>query len=146
MHWLKAIFILIMIGVNWASLILLFLPLHIIATTSGFFLSIRWSYSLFIAEDHLVNVIMGGHFLTTVSAEIGNMQTNGSRTGKNVAKVVNWLFYKFTGDPKQKDHCRISIEPNDIFVFSPRRSILGTLLFQGVVVAIINAILQTYIL
>lgn len=144
MAWFKAIFILMMMGMNWLALILLFLPIHVIATTSGFFLPIRWSYSLFIAEDHLVNVIMGGHFLTTLSAEIGNMQNNGSETGERVAKVVNALFYLFTKEERQKDHCRISIEKGDVFVFSSRRAVLGTVFFQGVFVTIAYAVVQTY--
>ena len=144
MHWLKAIFILGMIFINWAALVLLLLPIHIVSRFTLYFTPVKWSYSIFLAEDHLVNSIMGGHFMTTISAEIGNMQVKGSNTGQNVAKVVNWLFYKFTGDGFQKDHCRISIEHDDIFVFNPLIAIIGTLLFQAVVVVIINAILQTY--
>lgn len=145
MHRIKAIGILAMIFVNWAALIALFISIHIVAAIFQYMSGIRWSYSMFLAEDHLVNVVMGGHFLTTISAEIGNMHLSGSRTGAEVAGVVNWLFWIGTRDPRQKNHCINAIQKDDIFVFSPRRAIAGTLLFQATNFFIIYGIINTYI-
>ena len=146
MSWVKAIFILLMIGTIWLALIILLSALHLVVWLSDKFFSSRWSLSLFLAEDHLVNACMGGHFKTTISAEVGKMQTMGSSTGTNVARVINKIFYLATKDRVQKDHCRVSMELNDIYVFSPRRAIAGTITFQLAAVAVFNALIQTYVL
>jgi hypothetical protein len=143
-HGLKAVLILAMIFVNWAALIVLFALLHIFAIINQSITGVRSSYWLFIAEDHLVNAIMSGHFETTISSEIGFMHKNGSRTGAKVASVVNWIFWTTTKDPKQKNHCIISIQPADIFAFSAIRAIIGTILFQFTNSLIAYAIFNTY--
>lgn len=144
LKWLKASVFLVMMGMNWLALILVLLPLHLVSRMAIYFTKVKWSHSLFLAEDHLVNAIMGGHFMTTLSAEIGNMQTNGSDTAQNVAKVVNRLFYWGTGDEKQKDHCRLAMQADDIYVFSSRRAIVGTVLFQTMMFTLFNALIRTY--
>jgi hypothetical protein len=145
-HGIKAVFILAMIFVNWAALVIWLSGLHVAAFINQLNTGMRSSYWLFLAEDHMVNVIMSGHFLTTVSSEIGNLHRNGSRSGAKVASVVNYLFWKSTGDEIQKNHCINAIEATDKHVFKARRAILGTALFQATNVFILYGIINTYIM
>jgi hypothetical protein len=118
-----------LIGVNWGTLILMSIPLLCVAyITDQFLVKIRWQYSILIAQDHYVHAIMGGHHLTTISSMLGHLQLNGSTTGDIAAKFVNWLFKTAIN---QDDHCLVSMEESDIFTFSARRAILGSLIYYS---------------
>lgn len=141
MNELKAKFFLILIGSNWGSLILLSLPLMLVAYCLDRIMGLRWLYSILLAQDHYTHVMMGGHFLTTISAMLGHLKTTGSQSGTLVANVVDWGFKRAVG---QLNHCIASMEEGDDFTFSARRAIAGTLLTQTTHAFIIYAIYNTY--
>jgi len=141
MSGLKAKFFLILIGLNWGSLILLSLPLMLVAYCLDRIMGLKWLYSILLAQDHYTHVMMGGHFLTTISAMLGHLKTIGSQSGTLVSKVVDWGFERTTG---QLNHCTASMEEGDDFLFSARRAIVGTLLTQSTHAFIIYAIYNTY--
>jgi hypothetical protein len=118
----------LLIALNWGSLIILTIPFTLFAwaydrkTTP----KISWLTGVFLVEDLATNLIMGGHHKTYISSLLGHMQTSGSRGGTYAAKIVNLLFYIAR---KEIDHCKKSMKPGDIYDFSARRAIGGTLAF-----------------
>jgi len=126
--YIKAKLALLLIAVNWGTLILLMSPLMLVAALYDRFVNrdIKWTYSLFLAQDHLVNVIMGGHFLTTISAVLGHLQASGSKSGDIAARVVDKLFYISLG---QVGHCAGAGQAEDVHQFSASRSLLGTAVY-----------------
>lgn len=132
--WLKAKIALLVITSIWASLIITMLPLMMMAraydNAYNLPLKKRWLYSILIAQDILVNCILGGYFRTTISSELGNLQRLDSRTGTECAEFVNWLFRVSVG---QENHCIASIEPEDIHLFDVRKAITGAALYLGAI-------------
>lgn len=142
MQSIKAKFFLALIAINWGSLILLMLPLLLVSfiydkRRDG----IQWMYSLLLAQDHLVNAIMGGHFLTTISSMLGHLKYTGSATGKIAANFVDWGFKIAIN---QTNHCTVAMEQSDIYQFSARRAIFGSALYYVSLYFVINAIIQVY--
>jgi hypothetical protein len=142
MQQLKAKFFLALIAITWGSLIILMLPLLLVAfiydkQREG----IKWLYSILLAQDHLVNAIMGGHFLTTISSMLGHLRLEGSSTGKVAADVVDWLFERAIG---QNNHCTVAMEDSDVYQFSARRAIAGSACYYISLYFVINAIINTY--
>jgi hypothetical protein len=138
---LKAKLFLTLIAINWGSLILIATPLMLVAYCLDRIMKLKWLYSILLAQDHYTHTIMGGHFLTTISAMLGHLKTVGSQSGTLVAEVVDWGFERATG---QIDHCTSSMEAEDDFIFSARRAIAGTLLIQVMHAFIIYALYNTY--
>ena len=122
MNRLKAYLFVALAASTWGSLIVIMSIAMLIAYIYDKLVKAKWLYSHFLAQDHLVNVIFGGHFLTTVSSLLGTLKLRGSRGGTYMANFVDWCFYKLDG---QENHCVNAIEKNDIFDFSARRALLG---------------------
>ena len=120
-----------LITVTWASLIIVMLPLMLIAVI----FDRRWLYSLFLAQDHLVNVILGGHYLTTVSSQLGKLRKDGSRTGKLAADFVDWLFYIAR---KEIMHCDNAMQKDDIYTFKPWVALTSATIYIGTIYYIIG--------
>lgn len=130
---LKSLFVLLLIGLVWGSLILVMGPLQ---TASGIAARIDkhrfgpWNYSIWIIQDCLVNVILGGSHKVTVSSKIGWMSQQGhGNTVKWVEKFVNWGFKVAVG---QDNHCQASIEPEDNHKWDPVLAVSGLLIYTGV--------------
>ncbi len=123
---LKAKFFLALIFINWGSMIIVALPLMVVSFIVDKVIKSLWLYSLLLAQDHYTHTIMGGHFLTTISAILGHMRLSGSLTGAMMADVVDYLFELATGET---NHCVNAIEKDDILIFNPKRAIAGTLLY-----------------
>ena len=128
MYWLKSKVFLFLITLNWGSLILLMLPFMLISLAYDKLINsnIKWLYSAFLAQDHLVSVIMGGHYLTTISSELGNQRRKGSKAGTQAANFVDWLFKMAIGELR---HCDNAMQKDDIYQFSARRAIAGTVVY-----------------
>ena len=120
-----------LITVTWASLIIVMLPLMLIAVI----FDRRWLYSLFLAQDHLVNVILGGHYLTTVSSQLGKLRQDGSRTGTVAADFVDWLFYVAR---KEIRHCDNAMQASDIYTFKPWIALTSSSIYILTVYYILN--------
>ena len=112
MKWLKAKVFLLLVSIVWLSLIVAMLPLMVLAVI----FDRAWLYSLFLAQDHLVNVVLGGHYLTTISSQLGKLRQSGSRTGTVAADFVDWLFYIAR---KEIRHCDNAMQASDIYTFKP---------------------------
>lgn len=125
---ITAYFFILSAAFTWASLIALLSLVHLVAIIHDYIYKpdIKWSYSVFLAEDHLVSVIHGVHFKTTVSALLGHLKLSGSYGGTIMADIVNWCFYKLDG---QLNHCENAIEPEDIFNWSPPRALVGVVAY-----------------
>ena len=142
MHTIKAKIFLMLIALNWGSLILLMLPLLLIALVYDKMREgIQWVYSLLLAQDHLTNAIMGGHFLTTISSLLGHLRQQGSSTGKVAADFVDKLFELAIG---QNNHCTLAMEESDIYQFSASRAILGSICYYVSLYFVVNAIISVY--
>lgn len=130
MHWLKAKLSLLLIGAIWGSLIIIMLPLLVIAFIYDKLIKTHsingWLYSLLIAQDHLTNAILGGHYLTTISALLGHLQLSGSRTGDLVARFVDKGFNIATGEV---NHCINAMQSDDVYNWSSSRALLGALTY-----------------
>lgn len=124
----KAKFFLLLVGLNWGSLIIIMLPFLILCyfydrVREG----IQWLYSTLLAQDHVANVIMGGHYLTTISSMLGHLRATGSATGTIAANIVDWGFNVATGEV---NHCTNAMQDDDVYKFSARRAIAGTVVYQ----------------
>jgi len=123
--WLKAKFFLLSVAILWLSMIAQLLPLQLIvmiiciATKNPKWR--EWNYSIWMIQDQLVNVILSGHHLTTVSSTLG-MMSYTSKTAQSMRVVVDYLFKIFAG---QKNHCRAAIEVEDVHRYSAIRAALG---------------------
>lgn len=127
MNYIKAKFFLTLIAISWGSLIIIMLPLMIVAYIVDRFLPrTRWLYSILLAQDHMVHAIMGGHFETTISSMLGQLERANSKTGTICANVVDKLFNIASG---QTEHCKKSIQEGDKALFSARRAIAGSIIF-----------------
>lgn len=126
----KAKVFLFLITVVWLTLIIAMSPLMILALL----FDRVWLYSLFLAQDHLVNVILGGHYLTTISSQLGKLRQDGSRTGTVAADFVDWLFYIARNEIR---HCDNAMQPDDIYTFKPWVSLLSSSIYIATVWVII---------
>ena len=139
---IKAMFFLALVFFNWASLIIIMLPLMVVAKVVDKILpNVKWLYSILLAQDHLVHAIMGGHFKTTISGMLGYLKLARSRTGTVAAKVVDLLFYIALG---QTNHCVGAMEIEDIHLFSARRAIGGSICYYASIYFVVNAIISVY--
>ena len=136
--WLQAKISLIAVGLVWGSLIVVMSPLMVVAHSYDKKLNNqlkdRWLYSILIAQDILVNCILGGYFRTTISSEVGNLEKKGNETGIQIAKFINKGFEKFTG---QINHCQVSIEAEDKHYVTAPKAITGFTLYTISIAAII---------
>lgn len=136
--WLKAKTALVVIGLIWGSLIAFMSPLMIAArlydSRRDEDVKSTWLYSILIAQDILVNCVLGGYFRTTVSSEVGNLRLKGSQTGAEVADFIDWGFRKSTG---QLNHCVVSIEAEDRHLVTPSKSLVGASLYLIILSALI---------
>lgn len=112
-HWLKAVTLLSIIFVMWTAFVAVQSFSLIVAAIFAypmpeFRLLLR---SILLGQDQLINTFLGGYWKTTISSEIGGNAIKGSGTALKMERVVNWIF-KFTVN--QDNHCRVSIEPDDI--------------------------------
>jgi hypothetical protein len=135
---IKAKVFLILIGAIWGSFIIIMLPLLIIAFVYDKFRpNINWLYSLLIAQDHITNAILDGHYLTTISSLLGHLRLQGSKTGAAVANVVDWGFYVTIG---QENHCTVSMELTDVYAWSTTKALLGALVYFSGLYTIVRII------
>ena len=130
MAYLKAKVFLLLVAILWLSLIIAMLPLMVIAVI----FDRDWLYSLFLSQDHLVNVVLGGHYLTTISSQLGKLRQDGSRTGTVAADFVDWLFYIAR---KEIRHCDNAMQPDDIYTFKPWVSLFSSSIYIATVWALI---------
>ena len=128
MHRIKSRFFLSLIAINWSSLIAIMSLLMIVAaiydrkTTP----KVSWLKSIALAQDLMSNAIMGGSHRTYISSLLGYLKLTGSRGGTYAANIVDWFWLKIF---KQADHCVGAMKPTDIYDFSARRAIAGTVMF-----------------
>ena len=128
--YLKAFFGLVVMGSMWGYKIYLnWLP-FIVAILSdkmnGRTGEDRIIRSILLADDLKCNSELGGYFRTTLSSEMGALQNRGSDGGTKTALAVNWGFRNTIG---QLNHCRASIEKEDIHRFSGQRMVIGFILW-----------------
>lgn len=109
MHLIKAKLLLLAIALTWFVLIVLMSPIQIPATLLA--IKSRYTWGLWVAQDQMVNAILGGNPDVTISSKVGYMATRGSKTALAMEKVIDWLFYKIKG---QVSHCRASIEHDEV--------------------------------
>jgi hypothetical protein len=125
---LKANFFLFQIALNWLSLIAIMSLLMIVSalydrkTTP----KVSWSKSIALAQDLMVNAIMGGSHRTYISSLLRYLKLTGSRGGTHAANFVDWLWLKIY---KEENHCVEAMKPDDVYDFSARRAIAGTLVY-----------------
>jgi hypothetical protein len=121
---IKAKITLFVISTVWGHLILMTLPLMLLCLAYGKLINqkIDWLYSVFLGQDYYVSAILGNHHQTTVSALIGYLAMNGSKTAILVEKVVNLLFKLAR---KEENHCRNAMRDTDVYQFSARRGLTG---------------------
>ena len=125
---LKANFFLFQIAINWSSLIVIMSLLMLIAaiydrkTTP----KVLWLKSIALAQDLLVNAIMGGSHRTYISSLLGYLKLTGSRGGTYAANIVDWFWLKIF---KEENHCIGAMKPDDVYDLSARRAIAGTVVF-----------------
>jgi hypothetical protein len=128
--WIKAKIALLLIGAIWATLFILMLPLLIVAIIYDAKVKTHsdrgWAYSLLIAQDHCVNAILGGHYLTTISAIVGYLQTQQSKTGTLAARFIDLGFKIAAGE---RNHCVNAMQSDDIYNWSTSRALLGALIY-----------------
>jgi hypothetical protein len=138
MYWLKSKIALLLIGAIWGSFIILMLPLMLIAfaydKTAGTHSARGWLYSLLIAQDHLTNATLGGHYLTTISSLLGHLKQSGSKTGTITARLVDLGFRIATGE---RNHCVNAMQSDDVYNWSTSRALLGALIYFCGVYALI---------
>jgi len=125
---LKALFFLVQIALNWLSLILMQCLLMLVAaiydrkTTP----KVSWLKSLALAQDLKVNSIMGGSHRTYISSLLGYLKLTRSRGGTYAANVVDWFWLRIF---KEENHCINAMKPDDVYDFSARRAIAGTVVY-----------------
>ncbi|MGJ8680523.1 hypothetical protein [Paraglaciecola sp.] len=120
MAWIKAIVFLLVIFVMWLALLVIEFASLLIAASpalTGDKDFQRFVKSVLLAEDQLVNRFLGGYWKTTISSEIGAYAIAGSETALRMEIVVNWIFYVTV---KQVNHCRASIESDDLHFTPPK--------------------------
>jgi hypothetical protein len=140
---IKMKFFLTLIILNWGGLIILALPLMVVAYILDRFIGGRdWLYSILLAQDHYAHVMMGGHFLTTISAMLGHLREIRSTTGTLSANFVDKCFNKLTGEV---NHCTNAMQKEDNFKFSSVRAIVGTFLIQSINYFVVVGIYTTFI-
>ncbi|WP_299072919.1 hypothetical protein [uncultured Paraglaciecola sp.] len=127
-NWIKAKIGLVLIVINWLSLIAIFLPfivftkLYDLKTTPEY----SWFRQIFLAHDYFVNVILGGTHNTYISSLLGHLHKTKSKSGTLVALAVNKIFYIADG---QVNHCIKSMKKTDRYDFSARRGLGGTVAY-----------------
>ena len=141
LDWIKAKIFILLIGLNWGSFITMASPIMFVAYCMDRWERDKWFYSILLAQDHYTNVVMGGHFLTTVSAMLGHLRKSGSGTGTLLAGFVDWSFRTTTG---QLNHCTVSMEEGDIFEFNVGRALIGTFIFQAVNLWVVYSVYSYY--
>lgn len=125
----KAAFFLMIIAIVWGYLIHLMWEFMLLALLYDKLINnkINWFYSTFLAQDHLVSVIIGEHYLTTVSSLLGYLRSLKNAGGTYAANVVDWLFKVFRNED---NHCDNAMQKDDIYHFSARRAIAGSFIFM----------------
>ena len=125
---LKANFFLFQIAINWSSLIVIMSLLMLVAaiydrkTTP----KVLWLKSIALAQDLMVNAIMGGSHRTYISSLLGYLKLTDSRGGTYAANTVDWFWLKIF---KEENHCIGAMKEDDVYDFSARRAIAGTVVF-----------------
>jgi len=125
---IKANFFLFQIALNWLSLIFIMSLLMLVAaiydrkTTP----KVSWLKSLALAQDLTVNSIMGGSHRTYISSLLGYLKLTDSRGGTYAANVVDWFWLKIF---KEENHCIGAMKAGDVYDFSARRAIAGTVVY-----------------
>ena len=128
MHKAKARFFLAQVALNWSSLIVIMSLLMLVAaiydrkTTP----KVLWLKSIALAQDLMVNAIMGGSHRTYISSLLGYLKYEKSRGGTYAANTVDWFWLKIF---KEENHCIGAMKPDDVYDFSARRAIAGTVVF-----------------
>ena len=128
MNRLKANFFLFQIALNWGSLIAIMSLLMIVAaiydrkTTP----KVLWLKSIALAQDLVTNAIMGGSHRTYISSLLGYLKYEKSRGGTYAANTVDWFWLKIF---KEENHCIEAMKPDDVYDFSARRAIAGTVVY-----------------
>lgn len=96
----------------------------------------EWNKNFWMISDYAVAFVLGAYHKTTVSSEIGRLAIQAQAriiiTGNHersiffVERVVNKLWKEIFG---QDNHCRASIEPEDLHTITPKKAAIGTALF-----------------
>jgi hypothetical protein len=112
--------------------VVLFLALAAIASKSGKV----WNKNFWMISDYAVAFVFGAFHKTTVSSEIGKMAEqaeariiitgNKERSIFFVERVVNKIF---EAAADQKNHCRASIETEDLHTVTPTTATIGVSLY-----------------
>mgnify|MGYP003656855917 CR=1 FL=1 len=113
MNWLKAKLLLLSVAITWLFFMVIMSPLQLPVTLLAIPIKSmrRYRWSIFIAQDQLVNALHNGNPDITVSSRVGYMARQGSKTAYAMAKVIDFLFYVAIG---QKNHCDVSIEHDEV--------------------------------
>lgn len=104
---------LISVSVIWMFLILLMLPYQLPLTIGAIWFK-SWRphrYDFWIWQDQGVNMLHQGNPDITVSSRVGYLAEKGSKTALGMEKVIDYIFYKAI---RQENHCRVSIERDEI--------------------------------
>lgn len=120
---LKAKLFLLLVAVVWGSLIYSIWKFQLVVTLLGLLPYERLkelSKNIWTAQDNMVNVIVtfivfgrAGNPDVTVSSKVGVLQKLENETADKMAKFINKGFEVANG---QKDHCRESIEHDEVHV------------------------------
>jgi hypothetical protein len=123
---LKTALFLLLIGVVWGSMLIPLLPLLLVSLSFDIAQQNNrkngWLSSIMFATDITTNTFLGGYKRTTISAELGNLKLNGSRSGTKAADFVDWLWLIIFNE---KDHCISAMETEDLYLFTPGKALIG---------------------
>jgi len=124
----KARFFLIITAINWGAFILLSLPFMLFALIYDLVTTPRnsWLKCVVLLQDLAANVVQGGHHKTYISSLLGYLKLTGSRGGTYAANVVDWIWLKIF---KEENHCIGAMKAGDVYDFSARRAIAGTVVY-----------------
>lgn len=70
-----------------------------------------WCFTIWLANDQYINAIFKGNEDHSISGRVGYLSLNGNKPAMVMEKVIDLLFFVFTG---QKNHCKESIEWDEV--------------------------------
>jgi hypothetical protein len=70
---------------------------------------VKWFLSVVMALNQLGNALTGGDANMTMSARAGYARRDGSKFGKGMCHVLDWLD-KRDGDAPEGDHCDLAMK------------------------------------
>jgi hypothetical protein len=111
---IAAYLLLISVVFWWVLLVFLLSPIQVPVTLASIFCKAfkGWAYHIFIGEDQMVNTLHGGNMDTHVSGRVGFHAQRGSSIAAHMERPINLLFWAIK---RQENHCRASIEHDEIY-------------------------------